>query len=344
MKIPNLIYSLLVGSFIWLSCKNEQQPTLDYSLNYDSTIRYQGPTADLATITGSPLWPFSYREIIDKMLERGWKLEFDHTIPTAYGPGPRVVQFVTNNQRKVIWIPDYGWTLGQDDRIRHHQEKLFWVLWKAGVKLLVVGGNSGTSDWRTGKDAVKTGDLVFPWSFRTGSWYMGLPGTKYESVWGNPAIRSKEITQPFMGEPFSNRLATLFYNLAGPYEKTGPVRKVHSQDSVRIALIHPESITFESDFDILYWQSMSKLISKQNPNKPSVVTIHGDCINPILARFLGMEMLYYHIISNVAQGLPGKMVLSKTKDKIIYDRSFGNMALDLEMQFFEKVEIRDYSD
>ena len=86
MKIPNLIYSLLVGSFIWLSCKNEQQPTLDYSLNYDSTIQYQGPVADLATISGSPWWPFSYREIIDKMLERGWKLEFDQKIPTAYGP------------------------------------------------------------------------------------------------------------------------------------------------------------------------------------------------------------------------------------------------------------------
>ena len=79
------------------------------------------------------------------------------------------------------------------------------------------------------------------------------------------------------------------------------------------------------------------MISESNPGLPPVVSIHGDCINPILARYLEMEMLYYHLISNVAQGLPGKKDITEEKDKIIYAREFGEMALDLEFSFFETV-------
>ena len=120
------------------------------------------------------------------------------------------------------------------------------------MKILVAGGNSGSADWRGGPDAIRPGDLVLPWSFRSQSWYRGLPGTPYESVWGSPGIRSKEIPQPFMGAPFSSRLASLFTELAQKYETSGPLRKIHSQDSVRVAIVHPDSITFETDFDILF--------------------------------------------------------------------------------------------
>jgi len=343
--IKSLLYYILFfgAASILLSCLqkpngvvNPSEKVVDFSPVFDSSVQYIGPKATMASITGSPFWPFSHEEVIGKIQENGWALEHDDRVDTPYGKGPRVLQF-SRKDRKLLWIPDYGWTLGQDDRLRMHQEILFWILWKAGVKIMVAGGNSGSSDWRTGDEAVRPGDMVFPWSFKTRSWYRGLPGTKYETVWGNPALRRGEIIQPFMGEPFSARLASEFYKLAAPYEEKGPVRKIHTPKSLRIALIHPESITFETNFDVLYWQTIARSISENQPDKPPVIPIHGDCINPILATFLEIEMLYYHIVSNVAQGLPAKADISEEKDKLIYARDFGEMALDLELKFFEGV-------
>ena len=188
--------SVFLGGMCFWACSNpgvnsrEEVFQAHIAVPFDSSIVYSGPRATLATITGSPFWPFSHDEIIRKMENNGWRLEFDRALRTPYGPGPRLLLWTTPNNRRILWIPDYGWTLGQDDRIRFHQESLFWILWQAEVKLMVVGGNSGSADWRAGQEAISSGDLVFSWSFSTGSWYRGMPGTAYESVWGNPEIRA----------------------------------------------------------------------------------------------------------------------------------------------------------
>ncbi len=122
---------------------------------------------------------------------------------------------------------------------------------QAGVRILVAGGNSGTSDWRKGPDAVKTGDLVFPWSFRTLNRYKGLPGTRYEAVFGSP----------------------------------------------------------------------------------------GDAINPILARYLGIEMLYYHIVTNIGQGLSRGSDKIEHKGKIMYSPVHSEMCLKLELDLLGSVEL-----
>ena len=109
--------------------------TLDQTpFPFDSSVIYNGPTSQLATITGSPFWPFSFDQVIGKMKEKGWVLKSDQPVKTPYGHYHRVLQFMTSNQRKVLWIPNYGWTLGQDDRIRYHQEGLFWGAVAGGSK------------------------------------------------------------------------------------------------------------------------------------------------------------------------------------------------------------------
>lgn len=308
--------------------------TIEFPYSYDGSVQYKGPSGKYATITGSPFWKFSYEQIISTYEEAGYELTYEGRPKTPYGLGPQTFAF-TQAGESILWIPDYGWTLGQDDRIRMHQETLFWVLWKAGVKTMLVGGNSGVADWRSGPDKVETGDVVFPWSYRTQTYYRGLPGTEFEAVWGRELVNDQELPSPFMGEPFSSRLANLIFNIAQPMEGS-PFGKVHAQDSLRITLVHPESITFESDFDILYWQTICKTLSENQPDLPPVITIHGDCINPILARMLGIEMAYYHIITNAAQGLsaPGKI---EDLDEFIYNEAFNQAALDIEIAFFAEL-------
>ena len=328
-----------MASLSWTGAVSEDEERIDFSIIFEKDFEYAGPSGMFASITGSPFWSMSYEEIVAATLERGWAVEFDELVDTPNGLGPRVVQYRTPAGRKVLWIPDYGWTLGQDDQLRQHQETLYWILWKAGVKLLVVGGHSGSADWRRGPEAVKTGDLVFPWSFRTLNRYKGLPGTEFEAVFGSPAVRSGEVAQPFMGDPFSERLARLFAERAQPYVEGGLLRKIHRQDSLRVALVHPESITFETDFDILFWQAISRQISDSDPDQPPVVTIHGDAINPILARFLGIEMLYYHMVSNIGQGLSTGEERIENKKKIIYSVEHSRMFLELELSLLESVDL-----
>ena len=162
---------------------------------------------------------------------------------------------------------------------------------------------------------------------------------EFEAVFGSPAVRSGEVAQPFMGIPFSERLARLFAERAQPYVKRGLLRKIHRQDSLRVAIVHPESITFETDFDILFWQAISRQISEADPDQPPVVTIHGDAINPILARFLGIEMLYYHMVSNIGQGLSMGEERIENKKKIIYSAEHSRMFLELELSLLESVDL-----
>jgi len=48
---------------------------------------------------------------------------------------------------------------------------------------VLVGGTSGTCDWREGEEAVRPGDLVPPWTYLSlDAIPSGLPGTPLESV------------------------------------------------------------------------------------------------------------------------------------------------------------------
>jgi hypothetical protein len=154
-------------------------------------------------------------------------------------------------------------------------------------------------------------------------------------VWHNPQLKPGQF--PFMGEPFSMDLAKVFVEKARRYQKDGIFRRIFTPSEARAVLVHPDSITFETNFDILMWQTIARSISEKEPDKPPIVTLHGDCINPILARLLQIDLLYYHIVSNVAQGLPMAAPLQSDLKRVI-SRDYARVALDLEFDFFETVK------
>ena len=115
---------------------------------------------------------------------------------------------------------------------------------------------------------------------------------------------------------------------------------MHTPEDTRVALVLPDSIAFETEFDVLMWASISKQISELQPDKPPVVTLHGDCINPIGARLLGIHMVYYHMVANVAQGLPADRKLLEQL-QFLYLGNFLNAALDMEFCLLETMPLPD---
>src|SRR5439155_1139341 len=107
-----------------------------------------------------------------------------HRPRTPYGPGPSVEHYRAPSGREFLRIPSYGQVIDEDPELRASEWKTFWILWKAGVRVLLVGGTSGSCDWRRSaadEDAVRPGDLVLPRSYLTrDTMPMGLPGTELE--------------------------------------------------------------------------------------------------------------------------------------------------------------------
>jgi hypothetical protein len=292
-------------------------------------VVYQGPQAAVASLTGSPLWGLSIDQVIAAAEARGWRHQLSARLPTPYGLAPLLVHFITASGRSVIWIPSYGNVRGEDDQYHHNHLKAFWLLWQAGVKVLLVGGTSGIADWRQGEDAVRPGDVVLPWSFRTKPDHRGLPGTRYETFWPDHDLLLDDPFCPALAQPLADRFRQ--------FVNEGKLRRVHTPREVRVALVVPDSLTFETDFDILMWLSISKMSSELQPNRPPVATLHGDCMNPILARHLGMHLLYYHLVSNYAQGLAEHHDIA---DSIydLYTETFPQVALEIELSTLESVE------
>ena len=268
------------------------------TFSVDPQITYTGPQAPVASLTGSPLWGMSVQDVIAFAQAHGWQLQSSARQPTPYGLSPLVNHFTTPSGRSVLWIPSYGEVVGEDALYHHNMEMTFWILWQAGVRVLIVGGTSGIADWRSGDNAVRPGDVVLPWSFRTKSEHRGLPGTEFESVWSKCHL--------LMDDPFCPALAAILAQKFQPYVESGLIRRVRTPNDTRVALVVPDSITFETDFDVLHWLATSYIASQLQPDRPPVVTLHGDCVNPILARYLGIHMMYYHMVSNYAQGLVGE--------------------------------------
>ncbi|MCK4417940.1 MAG: hypothetical protein KAV99_07205, partial [Candidatus Latescibacteria bacterium] len=301
------------------------------SVSFDSTVKYKGPRADIATLTGSPLWGKTIGQVMNFLMGQGFCHRGAERLPTPYGLGPLVQHFESPSGRSVIRIPSYGGVKGEDWQLRNTAWKVFWLLWKAGVKVLIVGGTSGTADWRDREDSVWPGDFVLPWSFRTSPHHRGLPGTPYETSWPRYDL--------LLNSPFCPELAGILARKVRAEYCPKPFRRVHTPEEVRIALVVPDGITFETTFDILMWVSIAKRISRElQPELPPVVTLHGDCINPVLARLLGIHMLYYHLPSNWAQGLHPEKGITETLYPL-YTEVFPEVVLQLEAWMLENLPI-----
>lgn len=296
----------------------------------DKTVQYIGPQADFATLTGSPFWGFGVDEVIRRFVAAGWTKHFAERLPTPYGMSPLVVHFTNATGRSLLWIPSYGEVVGEDSLYHLNFEKLFWVLWQAGVKVMIVGGTSGIADPRQGEDAVRPGDVVLPWSFRTRPVHRGLPGTPYESMWSKCHF--------LLGDPFCPDLAATMAATLQPYVDQGKLRGIRTPQETRVALVVPDSITFETEYDILQNLAISRIAAELQPDRPPVATLHGDCLNPLLARYLGIHVLYYHMVSNYAQGLrPGEATARDLHH--LYTKVFPEIAIAAELEILGKVAI-----
>jgi len=304
------------------------------------TVLYTGPKAEIASLTGSPWWGRGVGDVARYMRERGFTLQSSRRYPTPYGKGPLTLHFRAPSQgRSVIWIPSYGGVLGEDWERHNTSHKVFWILWKAGVKVLVVGGTSGTADWRAMGDnipeeAVQPGDFVLPWSFVTDRRHRGLPDTPFETVW--PAF---DMT---LDDPFCPELAQLLANKVRAEYSPDPFRRVHTPDDVRTALVLPKGITFETDPEIWSQAMLWRLVSEGQPGSPPIVSLHGDCVNPVLARMMGIHMLYYHLPANWAQGIHPEKGLVNTLHSL-YMEVFPKVVMELEAWMWESVPIPDGS-
>lgn len=293
---------------------------------------YTGPKADFATVTGSPLWGMAIADVIAAAQARGWRHHGGDRYATPYGPSPLVHHFTTPTGRPVIWIPSYGMVRGEDEILHHHDSKTFWVLWQAGVKVMIVGGTSGIADWRQGEETVQPGDVVLPWSFRTKPGHRGLPGTPFETFWPDHDV--------LLDEPFCPDLRQHLVTKFTPHVDAGRVRRLHTPEQVRVALVIPDAPTFESDFDILMWTAITRMASELQPKRPPLVTLHGDCVNPVLSRHLGIHVMYYHLVANYAQGLQPDHDIAETLYQLYLD-TFPAVALDVEFSLLEEVTLPD---
>lgn len=301
----------------------------------DPSVQYDGPKATFASFTGSPLWGYGVDGVIERALRQGWRVERRERLDTPYGLSPLVVHFVAPNGRDVLWIPSYGEVVGEDSLYHLNFEKCFWVLWQAGVKVMMVGGTSGIADWRAGDAAIRPGDVVLPWSFYTRPVHRGLPGTPFESMWSKSHF--------VLGQPFCPDLQATMASALAPFVESSRIRGVRTPSDSRVALVVPESITFETDFDILHWLAVAKSASDLQPDRPPISTLHGDCLNPVLARYLGIHVLYYHMVSNYAQGLEEEHSIRGTIHRL-YTKVFPEIALALELNLLATLQIPDGGD
>ena len=161
-------------------------------MNIDNTVTYDGPKADFATFTGSPLWGYGVDGVVERAEAKGWRVERQERLATPYGLSPLVVHFVTGGGRDVLWIPSYGEVVGEDSLYHLNFEKSFWVLWQAGVKVMLVGGTSGIADWRQGEEAIIPGDVCAAVEF--------LHASCSPRAAGN-AIREHVVEVPFFAGP-----------------------------------------------------------------------------------------------------------------------------------------------
>ena len=255
----------------------------------DPSVRYDGPRALVATLGGSPTWGLG-----DRFHEFGHRLGHVrlgvYRPATPYGLGPQVEQYRGPSGQEFLRIPTYGQVVNEDPQLRGSEWKTFWVLLQAGVKVLLVGGTSGSCDWRRGRDdeeAVRPGDLVLPASYLPrDTMPTGLPGTELEFC----LTRQVAIMDEPFCPPLAARLRAVAENLPD-----FRFRRVHGQED-RVVL---NRWLAGNGFESLATSRMLEAFG-QHTGMPIIT---GDCVSPVLARVCGMHLLYYHVVSNWATGL-----------------------------------------
>jgi hypothetical protein len=276
------------------------------------TVPYAGPRARLATISGSTLWGLG-AGFPDFAQAHGSRLLGVYRPNTPYGLGPRLEHYELPNGHTFLRIPSYGMVVGEDWALNHAEWKLFWLLWQAGVRILIVGGTSGTCDWRETDEAVLPGDMVLPWSYISlDAIPSGLPGTELESVLAERV--------PLMDEPFCPALARIWHAEVDRLEAS-PFRRVHGQDA-RVVLHRWHYGAFESVAQAMLLRHIGQSIGSP--------VITGDCVSPPLARVCGMHVLYYHVPSNWAEGLRPQN-LTWTLDRL-YVETLPRVVGELELR------------
>ena len=284
----------------------------------DSSVVYDGPRATLATVTGSPVWGLGggFAAFAER---QGYRVLGMHRPMTPYGLGPQVESYEAPGGARVLRVPSYGMVAGEDWSLRAAEWKVFWILWKAGVQVLLVGGTSGTCDWRDGEEAVRPGDLVLPWTYLSlDAVPSGLPGTELENVLAERVA--------LMDEPFCPTLSLeIIHEVAGLEQAR--FRRIHGQDARVVLHRWQYGAGFESAGYSLFLREYGR--SAGHP------VITGDCVSPVLARVCGMHLGYYHFPSNWAEGLRPQN-LTGTLDAL-YLETLPEIAATLELRLLARV-------
>jgi purine nucleoside phosphorylase len=293
-------------------------------VSVDPSVTYTGPRASIATISGSSLWGLGDR-FAEFATEHGANLLERYRPLTPYGHGPTLEHYESSNGRAFLRIPSYGMVDGEDWLERRAEWRVFWLLWQAGVRVLIVGGTSGTCDWRDTDDAVLPGDMVLPWSYISlDSMPTGLPGTELESTLASQV--------PLMADPFCPSLARIWADEVA-HVNPNPFRRVHRQDA-HVLLNRWQYGAFESVGQSLLLRHVGKSVGSP--------VITGDCVSPPLARVCGIHVLYYHIASNWAEGLRPQH-LTSTLDQLYVEtlpRVIGALELRMLASLEEPVDCR----
>ncbi len=286
----------------------------------DPTVVYAGPRAAMATLTGSPVWGLGDR-FAEVALRHGFRRIDVHRPMTPYGLGPLVEAYEGPGGKPVLRIPSYGMVAGEDWVLRAAEWKVFWILWQAGVEVVLVGGTSGTCDWREGEEAVRPGDLVLPWSYVSfDAVPSGLPGTALESVLGERVA--------LMDEPFCPSLARELIREVSDLA-LARFRRVHGQDARVVLHRWQYGAGFEPAGNSLFLRQYGRSIE--------CPVITGDCVSPVLARVCGMHLGYYHVPSNWAEGLRPQD-LAGALDQL-YLETLPEVAAALELRLLARLAV-----
>ncbi|MCL5108905.1 MAG: hypothetical protein M1401_08605 [Chloroflexi bacterium] len=253
-------------------------------------VAYTGPTGvPLGLIRGSGTWGIRFPEDAQ---EPGVEVLFEGMIETPYPRGaayerrlsPRfqVLRLVDEDgrERQAISIASHGWQPGEDPVEESAATyKVFWLLWKAGVKWVIGGGTCGSLN-----NALLAGDLVIHHDFvdATKARVVGLPGTELNFPRFTVLLRMRQAICP---------------DVAAVLEQEGralPFARVYGYDR---QLIHycTEGPWFETPAEVRDLRARG-----------------GDTVGQSLAmeahmaRACGMHIAFCHYVVNPAEGLLDK--------------------------------------